>query len=87
MDEQKIRRVVAASVVIAVVLLCALLTFMVYQMFLITEQDRIKKDLDAQIEQLKEEMQDKQDTYDIWVSEWKIEERARERGWYYPSDK
>ena len=87
MDEQKLKKVVAASVVIAVVLLSVLLTFMVYQMIAIGAKKRQIDDLNGQIEALDQQKKDTQDKIDYWLSDWKIEERARELEWYYPSDR
>ncbi|MBP5176996.1 MAG: septum formation initiator family protein [Clostridia bacterium] len=87
MDEQKLKKVVAASVVIAVVLLSVLLTFMVYQMIAIGAKKRQIDDLNGQIEALEQQKKDTQDKIDYWLSDWKIEERARELEWYYPSDR
>jgi len=87
MDEQKLKRVVAASVVIAVVLLSVLLTFMVYQMVAIGAKKREIDALNKQIEILKQQKEDTENKIDYWLSDWKIEERARELEWYYPSDK
>ena len=87
MDEQKLKRVVAASVVIAVVLLSILLTFMVYQMVAIGAKKHEIDELNKQIEVLEQQKKDTQDKIDYWLSDWKIEERARELEWYYPNDK
>ena len=87
MDEQKLKRVVAASVVIAVVLLSILFTFMVYQMIAIGAKKHEIDELNKQIELLEEQKERTQDKIDLWMSDWKIEERARELEWYYPSDR
>lgn len=87
MDEQKIKRVVAASVVIAVFLLTVLLSFMVYQMIAISAKKKQLDTLNEQIAELEKERDRMEDQIDTWLSNWKIEERARELDWYYPSDK
>ena len=87
MDEQKLRRVVAASVVIAVLLLSILLTFMVYQMIMISVKERERDELNKQIQLLEEQKKQTEDKIEIWLSDWKIEERARELEWYYPEDR
>jgi len=87
MEEQRIRRIVTASVVIAVLLLGILLTFMVYQMIAIGAKKRQIDDLNMQIEALENERKETEDAIELWLSDWKIEERARELEWYYPSDK
>ncbi len=87
MDEQKIRKIFSASIVIAVLLLAVLLTFMVYQMFAIGAKKREIDALDAQIAELEEQKKNTEDKISIWLSDWKIEEKAREKGWYYRTDK
>ena len=87
MKDQKINRIMSASVVIAVLLLCILLSFMVYQMIAISERSKRISELEKQINALKEEQKQTLDDIDVWLSDWKIEEKARERGWYYGNDK
>ena len=45
------------------------------------------QELNAQIERLEEEQQLITDDIELWLSEWKIEERARELNYSYPDDK
>ena len=76
-----------ASVVIAVLLLSILLSFMVYQMMMINEKRNQMRALNEQIAALEQQKTQTQDKIENWLSAWKIEERARELEWYYPSDK
>lgn len=87
MDEQKKKRIYSAAVVIAVMLLCILLSFMVYQMFAIGAKKRRIDALNAQIAVLEKERDETSDSIEVWLSKWKIEEVAREKGWYYSTDK
>lgn len=87
MDELKLRKVVAASVSTAVVLLIVLLSFMIYQMFMIGERKRMLDENTQKIERIKQENADTSDKIEIWLSQWKIEEAAREKGWYYDKEK
>ncbi len=87
MDEQKIKRVISASVAIAVFLLTILLSFMIYQMLMIGERQRMLDENAERIEQLKRENEQTNDRIELWLSTWKIEEAAREKGWYYDKEK
>ena len=60
---------------------------MVYQMVAIGAKKREIDALNKQIEILKQQKEDTENKIDYWLSDWKIEERARELEWYYPSDK
>ena len=87
MDEQKKKRLFSAGIVVGVLLFAMLLTFMVYQMIVIkVTQNRINE-LNEQIRALEEERDRTQDDIDLWLKNWKIEEVAMEKGWYYPEDK
>lgn len=87
MDEQKLKKVVAASVSVAVFLLIILLSFMIYQMLMIGERKRMLDENEKKIEQLQRENEQLNDNIELWMSNWKIEEAAREKGWYYETEK
>ena len=42
---------------------------------------------EKKIEELKKENEQTQDKIELWMSQWKIEEAAREKGWYYDKEK
>lgn len=87
MTPEKKRRIVAASTAAMVMLLFILIAVMIYQMINITGKKAKINQLNSQIEQLKEEQKSLNDDIDVWVSKWKIEERARELKYVYKDDK
>ncbi|MBO7525202.1 MAG: septum formation initiator family protein [Clostridia bacterium] len=83
MEEQKLRRIVAAVAATATLLLIILLFVMIYQMILIGNGQKKIEDLNAEIVSLQEEKKDMENRIEIWQTDWKIDERARELGWLY----
>ena len=83
MEEQKLRRIVAAVTATATLLLVILLFVMIYQMILIGNGQKKIEDLNAEIVYLQEEKKDMENRIEIWQTDWKIDERARELGWLY----
>lgn len=87
MPAEKLKKLIVSSVVTAVLLLFILLSIMVYQMISIRKV-QVKIDaLNEQIASLEAEKAQTEDEIDLWLSEWKIEERQRELGWVYEQDK
>lgn len=87
MSAEKMKRLIVASVVSAVLLLTVLLSIMVYQMVAMrVTQNKIDR-LNYEIAQLENQKQAAEDGITLWTSEWKIEERARELDWVYGTDK
>lgn len=86
MTLEKLNRIAAAVTATCVLLLFILLSVMVYQMITINGKKVKIQQLNAQIEQLREEQENITDNIDLWFSEWKIEERARELNYSYPED-
>lgn len=87
MPAEKLKKLIVSSVVTAVLLLFILLSIMVYQMISIKT---LQNEIDALEEQKQELLLEKSETEDqieIWLSEWKIDEKARELGWVYKQDK
>ncbi len=87
MDEQKLRRLIALVVPTAILLLVILLSIMIYQMIAIKIANDKVDAINHEIEIIRQENEDKQDEIDLWLNDWKIEEKARELGWLYGSDK
>lgn len=87
MPAEKLKKLIVSSVVTAVLLLFILLSIMVYQMISIkTLQNKIDA-LEEQKQELLLEKSETEDQIEIWLSEWKIDEKARELGWVYKQDK
>jgi hypothetical protein len=80
MTDERLKRLVSASVVTAVFLLVILLTILVYQMVCLSQA---KKEL-AELQEAKQhyqELKEKQeDEITLWLEDWKIEEAARKYG-------
>ena len=87
MTLEKLQKIAAAITASAVLLLFILISVMVYQMTVINakkaEIDRLK----AEIAVLEEEKKNTQADIDLWLSDWKIEERLRELGYIDSTDK
>ncbi len=80
MTLEKAKRLVTSGVITAVILLCVLLTVMVFQLLCLNQK---KKELDALVKTEEEYLQLQQETEDeiaLWLEEWKIEEAARTYG-------
>lgn len=87
MNLEKLNRIASAVTATCVLLLFILVSVMVFQMVTINGKKAKIQELNAQIEALEREQQSINDEIELWLSEWKIEERARELNYYYPSDK
>lgn len=87
MTLEKKKRIVAAVTASCVLLLFILVAVMVHQMITITGKKAKIQSLQNQIQQLEEEQDGLKSDIEIWLSEWKIEERARELNYAYPEDK
>ena len=60
---------------------------MIYQMGIIHGKKARMDELQAEIQALEEQKQNTQDDIDLWLTEWKIEQRANELGYIYENDK
>lgn len=87
MEEQKLRKIVAAAVSSALILLAVLLSVMIYQMILLGNGQKKIDELNAEIAELQEEKKDMQNRIEIWQTDWKIDERARELGYLFGKTK
>ncbi len=87
MEPEQKSRIIAASTSAMVLLLFILIAVMVYQMISINGRRAKIEKLEAQIAELEEEQEKLTSDIDLWISEWKIEERARELKYVYPDDK
>lgn len=87
MTLEKRKRIVSAVTASCVLLLFILIVVMVHQMVTINGKKAKIESLNAQIKQLEAEQETLTNDIEIWLSEWKIEERARELNYAYPEDK
>lgn len=86
MNEEKKRRVVSAVVSGGILLLVILLVILVYQIVgIYTRNNRINA-LDGEIQSLKTQIEQTDDSIKEWSERWKIEQRARELGMIYEDD-
>ena len=83
MEEQKLRKIIAVSVSAAVILLVVLISVMVYQMIMLRAVQKNVEALNAEIAMLEDQKEDLERRIDVWQTDWKIDERARELGWLY----
>lgn len=83
MEEQKLKKIIAISVSAAVILLVVLISIMVYQMVMLRGGQKNVEALNAEIEMLETQREDLERQIDVWQTDWKIDERARELGWLY----
>ncbi|MBQ2908955.1 MAG: septum formation initiator family protein [Clostridia bacterium] len=87
MPASKMKNIIVASVVTGILLLFILLSVMVFQMISIKNERRKIDALEAQIAVLEQEIAQTEDQIVHWTGDFKIEERARELGWIYETDK
>ncbi len=87
MPEEKLKKLIVSSVVTAVLLLFILLSIMVYQMIAIKNEKKRIDAYDQKIQELETEIAKTEGEINLWLSDWKQEERQRELGWTYPEDK
>ena len=87
MNLEKLNRIASAVTATCVLLLFILVSVMVFQMITINGKKAKIQELNAQIQELEREQESINDEIELWLSEWKIEERARELNYYYPDDK
>lgn len=87
MPEEKLKKLIVSSVVTAVLLLFILLSIMVYQMIAIKNERKRIDAYDQKIQELETEIAKTEGEINLWLSDWKQEERQRELGWTYPEDK
>jgi len=87
MTSDKKRNLIAATTASMVLLLFILVGVWLFQLVNINSKKAKIEDLKKQIAELTEEQNQLTDDIDLWVSQWKIEERARELKYVFPDDK
>lgn len=87
MTKERKERLVQAGTVIAVMLMILLLGVLIYQLRVMAVKKAQIAELEKQIEELIEERDNSQSDIEMWLAEWKIEERARQLGYIKRNDK
>lgn len=87
MNEGKLKRVIIATTVGAVLLLVILIAVMVFQLISIGVHKKKEAELNAQIAIYKELKETSEDALEERSAYWWIVQRARELGYYFDGDK
>ena len=87
MTEAKKKRVLSAATVIAVLLLFILVIIMGYQLAVMSVKKNEIARLNEETRQLEELRENNQSEVELWNTDWKIEERARQLGLRKQTDK
>lgn len=87
MEIEKLKKVAASATASAVLLLVILISIMVYQLVAIKSKEKEINAIKEEIARLEREDEQLENDIDIWLSEWKIEERARELEYIKKGDK
>lgn len=80
MTEEKMRRLVAAGTAMSVILLVVLVVVLAVQLVSMGVKKAEVNRLRGEIARLEEEISSNEEDIDLWMQEWKIEERARQLG-------
>ena len=83
MTEEKKARLVAAGTAMSVIVLVVLLTIMIFQLVTMSAKNREIRELQSQMRQLEAEIEKGNEDADLWLQEWKIQERARQIGYEF----
>ena len=62
------------------------ITVLIYQLVAMGTKKREAERLQREITELQEEIANGKDEIDLWLKKWKIEERARQKGYIYKND-
>ena len=87
MTESKIKRLIVAATVGAVLLIVILLTIMVYQLISASVEKKRIDELDAKILEYRALIEEGEETKEARSMRWWIEREARELGYVYDGDK
>lgn len=87
MTESKLKRMIVALTVGAVLLLVCLLSVMIYQLIAIGKQERKLSELNAKIEQYTQMIKDGEDTLEVRSTRQWIIREARQLGYIFDGDK
>ncbi len=86
MTEEKAERLVKAFTVTGTILLVLLICILCYQFLCIKKIRREKADLEARIEQLQEQVENKEGDLEYYRSELYLENAARKYHYIFPGD-
>mgnify|MGYP002524010132 FL=1 len=86
MEEGRLKKLVAAGTATGVIVLFILIGVMVYQLVSMGTKKREAERLQAEITELKKDIAAGEDEIDTWLKKWKIEERARQKGYIYKTN-
>ena len=86
MTEEKKQRLVAAATAMSVIVLFVLIVVLAYQLIAIGVRKKQKEALIAEKTRLEQEIADAEEGVELWQTEWKIEERARQLDYVYKKD-
>ncbi len=87
MDKERAKRLFAACMSSGIILLFILLSILFYQGIIIKKTQVKIQGLRQEIEVLEQEKEQTEDKIEIWLTNWKITERANELGYIYGEDK
>lgn len=87
MENEKKRKLAAAATATCVLLLFILILALIFQWVAMARSRSQINALKKEITELEQQKQEYEDEINKWLSDWKIQERARELGWLYPGDK
>ena len=87
MTESKIKRLIVAATVGAVLLIVILLTIMVYQLISASVEKKRIDEIDAKIVEYRALIEEGEETKEARSMRWWIEREARELGYVYDGDK
>lgn len=86
MEESKLKRIIGASVVTAVILVVLLSAVMIYQLLAINARQKRIRELEAQIAAYEQMNEDARDSIEGRSSKWWIVQRARQLGYKFKDD-
>ena len=86
MEEGRLKKLVAAATATGVIVLFVLIGVMVYQLVSMATKKREAERLQEEITELKKDIATGEDEIDPWLKKWKIEERARQKGYIYKTN-
>lgn len=87
MTEEKLKKIVTASTISAVLLLFILICVLIYQVVALSIANDKKRQLEQEIVSLQQSIDNYENDYDYYLSQSYLEDAAREYGYKYSGDK